>query len=113
MSRPSLAAFAWTNGNRLWLELPSPVEGARSHTVELPNSIDGLRRALNILHAREALASASTLATKGAPTQEQLTQDEATAFLRARPRRPAKPKPLPLPGLSLKVRELLRKEGLI
>ena len=111
MSRPSLAAFVWTNGNRLWLELPPPVEGARSHTVELPNSIDGLCRALNILHAREALASASTLATRGAPTQEQLTQDEATAF--PRPRRPAKPKPPPLPGLSLKVRELLRKEGLI
>lgn len=104
--KPTHAALIWADPNHVYLELPSPIPAARSHTVRVPNTVEGLAQALSILAAR---GPQSTIATSGAPTQLSLDA-QVKAPLRKKPINPG-------PSISPEDREateaVLRRLGVI
>jgi|SRR5215471_19176821 len=108
--KPDHAASIWVDADLLHLELPSTIPKGQAHTISLPNTSAGLRRALAILAER---GPSSTLSTKGAPTQIQATTRLADAWLRKNKIKKAKPPPQTNPELRATVRDILRKHGII
>ena len=66
--KPPFAANLWVNHDILFVELPSVIEGAPSHTLRLPNNVWGMSQVVQILQVRN---ENSTIGTRGDPTQAQ------------------------------------------
>lgn len=103
--RPPWACSLWTFDDHIYLELPSTV-GHLAHTLRLPNTIEGLTKALSLLNARN---DKSTIGTKGDPTQYQVDKlfyDEAKV-------RRLNPKPKYAPEMISAAKEVLRRLNII
>lgn len=72
--RPSHAAWIWHSGGEVWVELPSPVPGAGTHVIHVPFTEIGLRRVLDLIHARASVFEPATIGTKASPTQLMITE---------------------------------------
>lgn len=104
MNRPSLAPTIWLSGASLFLELPSPIPGARATTITLAANIVGFNRLMEILKSRNA---ESTISTKGCPTQQQVDLGLLDEALKARP------KPVFTPDAKSVAQGILRRMGII
>jgi len=67
---PSYAASIWTEGDTIWLGLPS-LSGERGHSVPVPNSPEGIAQVLRILAAREK-EPRGKIGTDASPTRGQI-----------------------------------------
>lgn len=80
MLKPPHAARIWTEGPRLWLEIPSAV-GGHPHSIHLPQTPEGLALALSIITARSRSSEPAKIANAGAETQWQVERALVKDFL--------------------------------
>lgn len=66
--KPLHAALCWADADTIYLELPSPVPGARATVIKLTCDEIGFRRFYQVLARRQGQ---DTIGTPGCPTQQQ------------------------------------------
>ena len=103
--KPPWAFSVWCNNDHIYAELPN-INGAKSHTIELPNDGTGLRKLLILVKARNM---ESKLGEKGDPTQSQIEKVTYDPSMVRRPRDKVKFSAAQRIG----ARDILRKMGLI
>lgn len=84
--KPKHAASIWISDNTLYLELPGT--GFRAHTLTLPNTVEGLAKAIALLKAR---TPESRLGEAGDLTQWQVEKMKVPPYDLGMVRRVAKP----------------------
>lgn len=110
MITPTIAARVWVEDETLYLELPSPVPGARSSVVALTCSPSGFAKAILILRNRGPKA---TLGTVGAPTQWLLDKSDALVLEWLSHNKPKRREQVAPAGARDVVRDILKKRGMI
>lgn len=70
--KPLHAAHCWVEADTIYLELPSPIPGARATVIKLTCDEIGFRRFCGVLQRRDGQ---DTIGTPGCPTQRQMEQD--------------------------------------
>ena len=105
--KPSHAAHCWADADTIYLELPSPVPGARATVIKLTCDEIGFRRFCDVLLRRHGN---DTIGTPGCPTQRQVGALDVMQWL-ARSKK-SQPKDTATDEQRASVREQMRKAGI-
>jgi len=74
---PEFAALIWARGDRIFLSLPSPIDGARPQVLQFPLTVRGLNQALRVLIEREK-ETLPLLGTPATPLQHETDKKTRT-----------------------------------
>ena len=102
--KPSHAAHCWADADTIYLELPSPVPGARATVIKLTCDEIGFRRFCQVLQRRDGQ---DTIGTPGCPTQRTI---DVMDWLTKNKKR--EPKEIATDAQRASIQEQMRKAGI-
>lgn len=103
MKKPDFAASVWSDGDWIYAEIPSVLNGGTPHTLRFTNDQGGLAQILYLVRIRD---HATKIGTKTSPTQWQMDQ-------KTKIRKVGKAKMVYTDAQAKKAKQILRQMGLI